>query len=542
MRVWILVAAAAVGSSATAAVYEVGPGQALANVGDVPWESLGPGDEVNIHWRATPYAEKFVIGVSGAAGNPIVVRGLRGPGGERPVIDGRDATTRSQLNFWNEVRGLIKIGGANSPPDTTPSYIVVEGLELRSVRPPFQFTGRNGLDSYANNAAAIYIEKGADITIRDCVLHDSGNGLFIGSGTTDVMIEGNHFYDNGIENSIFEHNSYTEALRITFQFNHYGPLRTDALGNNLKDRSAGLVVRYNWIESGNRQLDLVDAGGGAQLWLEPEYATTYVYGNVLVEHEGDGNRQMVHYGGDSGDDSRYRKGRLYFHHNTLVSTRTGRNTLLRLSTNAETADVRNNIIYTTSAGSELELLSSTGVLDFSHNWLRPGWNASFAGGGTLNDDGTSIEGTDPGFVDRLGSDYGLAVGSPAIDVAASLDVTLVPDHLPTMHYLRLLGREPRPDDGAPDLGAYEFCAAACAPTDGGTADSGRADSGTTDSGGTPDSGSPDSGGADGGSADGSIADGGGADDAPGCGCTGSGAAVPLCWLLVVVALRRRCPS
>jgi hypothetical protein len=74
--------------------FEVGPGQAYANIGDVPWESAGAGDEVLIHWRAAPYNEKWVIAIAGTAQAPFVVRGIFGPDGERPVIDGRNATTR----------------------------------------------------------------------------------------------------------------------------------------------------------------------------------------------------------------------------------------------------------------------------------------------------------------------------------------------------------------------------------------------------------------------------------------------------------------
>ena len=91
--------------------YDVGsePGM-LANIGDVPWESLAPGDWVLIHWRAEPYREKWVICRRGTAENPIVVSGIPGPGGELPVIDGRNATTRLALSYWNEVRGVVKIG------------------------------------------------------------------------------------------------------------------------------------------------------------------------------------------------------------------------------------------------------------------------------------------------------------------------------------------------------------------------------------------------------------------------------------------------
>ena len=104
----------------------------------------------------------------------------------------------------------------------------------------------------------MFIEKGAHIVVRNCILDDNGNGLFIANGTSDVLVEGNSIYGNGNSGSIYEHNTYTEALGIVYQYNHFGPLCANCLGNNLKDRSAGTVVRYNWIEAGNRQLDLVD--------------------------------------------------------------------------------------------------------------------------------------------------------------------------------------------------------------------------------------------------------------------------------------------
>jgi hypothetical protein len=260
MRGFALVAVVAVGVtvggvSHAATTYEVGPGHAYASIGAVPWESLMPGDQVLIYWRDTPYKEKWVIGRAGTEAEPIVVRGIAGTGGALPVIDGSDATTRAELDYTNEERGVIKIGSSDTPPDTLPQHLILESLDVRSGRPPFGFTSSNGSGTYADNAAAIYIEKGAHVTIRNCIIRDSGNGLFIGAfdgETQDILIEGCWLYDNGIEGSIFEHQSYTAARGIVFQHNHYGPLRAGCGGNNLKDRSAGTVIRYNWIEGGNR--------------------------------------------------------------------------------------------------------------------------------------------------------------------------------------------------------------------------------------------------------------------------------------------------
>ena len=109
---------------------------------------------------------------------------------------------------------------------------------------------------------------------------------------------------------------------------------------------AGLIVRNNWIESGNRQLDLVDAEDSQTLVNHPNYHTTYVYGNILIEPDNAGNSQIMHYGGDSGTTADYRKGELYFYNNTVISTRSGNTTLVRLSTEDETCKAFNNIIYT----------------------------------------------------------------------------------------------------------------------------------------------------------------------------------------------------
>ncbi len=62
----------------------------------MPWESLTAGDTVLIYYRATPYKEKCVICRVGTPAAPITVRGVLGPNGERPVIDGNGATTRAR--------------------------------------------------------------------------------------------------------------------------------------------------------------------------------------------------------------------------------------------------------------------------------------------------------------------------------------------------------------------------------------------------------------------------------------------------------------
>src|SRR5262245_27802718 len=379
MRIGLLLLGALfVAPAAHATTYHVGTGWPHPTPSDVPWESLAAGDSVLIHARATPYRDKWVICRVGTATAPIVVRGIAGLNGELPVIDGANAVTRPALNFWNEERGVIKIGGANNPPDAMPAWIVIENLEIRGGRMGNSFTGRNGVTAYGGNASSIYIEKGQHVVIRGCHLTDCSNGFFCASGTSDLTVEGNWIEGNGNDGSIFEHNAYTEASGITYQFNRFGPLRPAASGNNLKDRSAGCVIRYNWIEAGNRQLDLVESNEPT-LVNDPRYRATFVYGNVLLEPGDVGNSQIAHYGGDGGTLADYRQGTLHFFQNAVVSRRSGNTTLLRLSSTGESADVRNNILYVTAAGSRLALLESGGLLDASNNWLKTGWVASHGG-------------------------------------------------------------------------------------------------------------------------------------------------------------------
>ncbi|MGQ9817607.1 MAG: right-handed parallel beta-helix repeat-containing protein, partial [bacterium] len=343
-------------ATAQAYTYDVGPGMPYDSIGAVPLESLNPGDSVKIHYRPTPYFEKFVIGRAGIANAPIVFYGVPSGIGELPVIDGRNAITRLQLDYWSENRGIINIGGS-SIPNQLPEYIVIENLEIKSARPPYSFYDDQGqLTNYASNASTIYVVEGNNITIRNCILHDCGNGFFVAHQGKNIVVEKCWIYDNGIEGSIYEHNNYTEAQGIIFQFNHFSNLRTNCLGNNLKDRSSGCIIRYNWIEHGNRQLDLVDSDY-PEIYNDTTYRKTYVYGNILIEQSDEGNSQIVHYGGDSGDTTHYRQGRLYFYNNTIISKRSGNTTVFRLSTNLESCDARNNIFFVTASGNRLAMLA-----------------------------------------------------------------------------------------------------------------------------------------------------------------------------------------
>ena len=435
-------------SVSLAVEYEVGVGKKFSDPNDVPWESLEAGDRVNIYWREKPYKSKWVICRRGTEQKPIVVRGVPS-GGKLPVIDGEDATTRKALNYWGDQRSVIKIGGAKKPADTTPAYIIIENLEVRGARPPFAATGPNGVTKYKPNAASIWIEKGEHITVRGCTLRDSGNGLFTSHQSKNILIDGCFIFGNGNEGSIFEHNVYTESAGIIFQHNRFGPLREKARGNNLKDRSAGLVVRYNWIEGGSRSLDLVDASGSAALREDPRYRKTYVYGNVLIKQENDGNKQVVHYGGDGDKSAWFRKGTLYFYNNTVISKRHDNTVVFRLSSSDEHVDCRNNIFYVLAKGQSLSLLGSPGSLDLGNNWVKTGFVRSSTSA-NIHEGGKFIISNSPGFIDEV--NYQLAPGSSCIKAAGPLE-KIPSEQIPSRQYVLHQSGKARPT--IRDLGAFE---------------------------------------------------------------------------------------
>ncbi len=380
-------------------VYHVGPSRSHRSISEVPWEDLEAGDRVLIDWQSEPYRDKWVICAEGTEAQPIVVSGVPGKDGQLPVVSGDQARTRTELDFWNEDRGVIKLGGASHSPGSIPKFVTIENLDIRSARPAYLYHGRKGAKRYRRDAAAIYIEEGHRITIRNCRLSDSGNGLF--ANGEKLLVEFCQIEGNGIDGSFTEHNVYSAVDDLTFQFNQFGNLREGCAGNNLKDRSAGLVVRNNWFVGGSRQLDLVDAEDrNGRLVGRESYRDTFVYGNVIEEGNAHFRREIVHYGGDSGNDAWYRKGTLHFYHNTVVSRRDGLTVLFRLSSEDERAELRSNIFFAADPRGRLALSHGRGRFRMDRNWLSRGWvkTSRTLFWGDL-EESNSIEGLAPEFVD-----------------------------------------------------------------------------------------------------------------------------------------------
>lgn len=390
--------------------YQVGPGKAYTALEQVPWESLKAGDTVRIFYSATPYKGKFLIAAQGTAAAPVRICGVRGPNNERPIIDGNGAVSRAALasaygssasvSDIHQNRSVIVFKPLASQAWTAfPSYVQLDGLAIRGAHPSYSFTDAAGAKkTYATFGACVWVDRGHNITIADNEISDCQMAIFSKSTddgdfalTKDLRVAGNDFHGNGIANDWFEHTTYLQSVNLVLEFNRYGPMRAGATGNQHKDRSVGSIIRYNAIEAGAHNLDLVEAEDYPNAAMaNPAYRTTFVYGNILKPTAG--TRAVVHYGGDhfgstpgaNWGEGLFRKGTLFFFNNTVHAS--GNAKLFRISTTDETVEAWNNVFWADGTGvvtlreAENDGVGSNwvkdGNLNLSVNWTKTGWKAS----------------------------------------------------------------------------------------------------------------------------------------------------------------------
>ena len=465
-------------------VIEVGPGRTHEDLSTIDWPNLKAGDEVRIFWRQEPYHSKIGLRALGTSSAPVRLKGMAGPGGQRPVISGQNATTPSSLSGffdtgqWStENIGVITI--LSGPDDVwgyKPGYIEIEGLKIVGGHPDYQFTGMDGNQyNFGNGAAGIHANVVENLTVRDCEFSDNANGFFVLSRgeeekvSRNILFEKNYLHDNGVVGSDQEHSIYTQASGITFQYNRINALRAGSGGIALKDRSANTVIRYNWIVSGARTIDLVEPEDSYQVMLtETGFSDTWIYGNIIINEYSSSTpyaTNMIHYGGDMGETFNYRKGTLHFFHNTVYIKMNQVDewsvTLFDLSTNDESVEIINNIIYR-NGDSLLYLARDAGRHTFeANNWINAGWEPSspdnawhtFAGQVTVN--AVPLEGTSPGLTNSSGYDFSVPVSSEVYDKAASLPTTYASHPVDHQYVLHLTGEIRQQEGSASELGAFE---------------------------------------------------------------------------------------
>jgi hypothetical protein len=402
----------------------VGPSGSYAALELVPFELLKAGDTVRLDYNAgTPYRTKFMIMGSGTANAPIRVCGIPGPNGERPIIDGNGAKSRAQLAQYIsgdaayarpvfESRSIIQIKGDASTWTAYPQYIQIDGLNIRNAYPGNSYTNTAGqIAKYGRYAgvnsaddpfiACIWADRGQNITfanneISGCPIAIYTKSLDDGAFavTKNIRIAGNYMWGAGYPGEVHEHTTYTESQNIVIEFNRFGPLLSTALGNSVKDRSSGTVVRYNVIEDGAHAIDLVEAEDFPNTALaDPNYRNSFVYGNIINKVGDLGS--VIHYGGDhfgsaigaAWGEPLFRQGVLYFFNNTVSTTGTD-TYLFQISTTLEKVEAWNNVFLIASTNKYLRApqyqidpppTSSAynwipgGLINLGRNWISSGW-------------------------------------------------------------------------------------------------------------------------------------------------------------------------
>lgn len=499
-----------------------------ASFDTVPWLNLAAGDTVRIHHRSEPYRRIVGLRNTGTESQPVTVCGVRGRNGELPVITGENAIPiTGYLYSWGTGPGsnigdygVMLIGRTAQAGDHwlhSARHILIESLKITGAHQSNSYTPSGQAPrNFVYGAAGIRVTNGDNITIRGCEITGNGNGIFLRGDdnsedatiTSNTRIEGNYIYHNGNSGRDREHNIYSQGIEPVIQYNRIGKMlpsingASPALGVSLKDRSAGAVIRYNWIESGARTLDLVEAEDALRVVDHPSYGTDYVYGNILINTIDDNDsyvsaQTITHFGADNmanddtGDCIRYNSsdrytcrsgpfqkvsggafhyGTLYFYHNTVVikdyrsvDNYWSQDMLFEVSTSGGTVDARNNIfhLYSPYGNPRLTLMRRYGTLNLNgNNWINSGWQQGhwrdWSGIITINVPQTT--GGLPGFVQTELENFSLTSTSPAIDKgstlsSASIALGYIPSHMYTLHQ----SHKTRITKGAAaDLGAFEF--------------------------------------------------------------------------------------
>jgi hypothetical protein len=468
-----------------AADYHIGPGQTYTSIaGFTGWTSLLPGDHVYIHYAT--YKEHILLCQSGTEANPIIIEGVPDGSGNLPIIDGADAVIPTQFNGHlpstiYQGQGIIYVNRSvqDDAFGVSPEWITIKNLEIKSATPElYTFTNTlGGVQAYLNGSSGIYIKVGNHILIENCIIHDCGNGFDVqgvDAMVHDVTVRSCYIYGNGRTDARFdrEHNIYTEASGITFEYNLIGPMRNGTGGSALKDRSANTVIRYNTIYSGARTLDLVEpenqatlncdgTGSSGGMHEEPGFADTWVYGNVFInvaDEVGPYAGMPFHYGADN-CPAISRKGTLHFYNNTVYvdidSGQTFNTRLFDITSNLETLDLYNNVIVSVGT-TTLYLAYLHGEINLlGGNWIQSGFNQTYGGfDGTYNNTVAPLTGASAGFTNQAAYDFSIAVGSPLIGAGVALPAGITVAHNVTRQYLSPRSYSLR--SSVSDIGAYAY--------------------------------------------------------------------------------------
>ena len=347
-------------------VYEVGPSQTYKTLASVPFPTMQPGSTVRVHnedtsgTSPTQYHEYVQISRAATATQPFRMCGVPDSSGNEPIIDGANATGRSDTSIYAAGYGLVTLHNPGYwtywPNYSSAAYIAIEGIHFRNATEAYNYTAPNGSTAtWVAGAACIRINQGFNSSFVGNDLDSceeggfeawNGNGGW-GSQDFNVLWEGNHIHGSGSPGSALSHQLYLQAWGDVVQFNRIDQYNRTAYGSNLKSRGIQGIVRYNYFGDGAaRDMDLVDVqdapqymsfsaflSGGASSYhaLLPQenypadliaaeqeaWNWHFAYGNI---YQNSTAQVPIHFSYDHDGGEVGRKGSLYWYNNTFYET------------------------------------------------------------------------------------------------------------------------------------------------------------------------------------------------------------------------------
>ena len=362
--------------------FEVGPARKYPTLDSVPWTALKAGDTVRIHnddatgSSPTVYHQQVSIAATGSATEPIRICGVPDAKGNKPILDGENATTAVGQNWGSgslQQLAVIMIYDSVHKFDVDADgnrNILVEGLHIRNAKDSFNYIRQGGTAAAPYNRAAscIRVQTGRGVLIRGNDLDNCNQPIFTNSQSPqgglgyDLTVEGNYVHGWGTSKADRQHGMYLQEIGLTVQFNYFGDSNPLTGGNVVKSRSILNFLRWNFVsQSPNtaRPFDLIEpqafscsvlpyefavlyhgnAGqhtdcnlphDGTQVDLTSAgtiaanveaYHSDYVYGNIFDDQGSSSG--IVHYGYDQqteeGPKFDRRGGTLYYWNNTYLS-------------------------------------------------------------------------------------------------------------------------------------------------------------------------------------------------------------------------------
>lgn len=267
------------------------------------------------------------------------------------------------------------------------------------------------------NGAGIRFE-GTHLSLKNCHFHHNQMGILTGANpASDIVIEGSEFNDNTVDYRHYGklgHNIYIGNIhRFTLQNSYIHDAKT---GHNVKSRARQNYLLYNRInDEHNGSSYLVDLADGGE---------AYLIGNQLHQSADSENAGMLAFAAEHHQSEASQQ--LVLVNNTFVNDHPGGSCLNNHSL-AEAVLINNLLVG--------EATTLIGPHRQSHDILTER----------------------PLFANPAAYDYRLLPNSPAID--RGIDPERALSHFPVrpaLQYRHPLSADPRQQQGAIDVGAYEF--------------------------------------------------------------------------------------